>query len=97
MSFQLLKELNSIGVLLTGTSIKRAASAMVVVFFDSLHLGIPHMRPQPQYKHLTTLGSMATLSCWRESRQVLPRSVFPSHMGNVKDVHLSLDYELLLS
>lgn len=80
MSLQLSKELSSNGVLLTGTLIKRATPAMAVVFSDSLRLGIPRMRPQQQYKHLTTLGSMATLSCWRESRQVLPRSVSPCHM-----------------
>ena len=33
------------------------------------------MRPHQPCKHLTALGSMATLSCWRESRLVLLRSV----------------------
>ena len=33
------------------------------------------MRPHQPCKHLTALGSMATLPCWRESRLVLLRSV----------------------
>lgn len=33
------------------------------------------MRPHQPCKHLTALGSMATLPCWRESRLELLRSV----------------------
>jgi len=76
MSFQPSKELSFSGVLVTGIPIKRAAPAMAVMFSDSLHSEILDMRPHQQCTHLTALGSMGTLFCWKGSRQVLPRSVF---------------------
>jgi hypothetical protein len=75
MSFQPLKELSFSGVSVIGIPIRRTASAMDLMFSSSLHSGILDMRPHQQCRHLTALGSMATLSCWRESRLVLLRSV----------------------